>query len=160
SIHGGNRFNIVTDEVKMEGTIRTFNEDIRRRVREMIDETLSGITAAYGAKYELEYFENAALTYNDPALAEAMLPTLRRLVGEKNLTTPLPQMVGEDFSYFQRVIPGFFYFLGVGNKAKGITAMIHTPEFDVDEESLVIGVRVMSNLLLDYLDSKSKGTTN
>jgi metal-dependent amidase/aminoacylase/carboxypeptidase family protein len=53
------------------------------------------------------------------------------------------------------VIPGFFYFLGVGNKAKGITAMYHTPEFDVDEESLVIGVKVMSNMLLDYLDGKA-----
>lgn len=160
SIHGGNRYNIVTDEVKLEGTVRTLNEDIRRRVRQMMDETLTGITSAYGAKYELEYVENAAVTYNDPALAEATLPTLRRLIGEKNLSVPLPQMAGEDFSYYQRVIPGFFYFLGVGNKAKGITAMIHTPEFDVDEESLVIGVRVMSNVLLDYLESKSKGTAN
>jgi amidohydrolase len=50
------------------------------------------------------------------------------------------------------VIPGFYYFLGVGNRAKGITAMIHTPEFDVDEESLVIGVKVMTSMVLDYLD--------
>ena len=61
-------------------------------------------------------------------------------------------MGAEDFSRFQQVIPGFFYFLGVGNKARGITGMIHTPEFDVDEESLVVGVRVMANVLLDYLD--------
>ncbi len=61
-------------------------------------------------------------------------------------------MGAEDFSYYQKAIPGFFYFLGVGNKEKGITAMIHTPEFDVDEESLVVGVKVMSNVLLDYLD--------
>ena len=57
---------------------------------------------------------------------------------------------------FQQVVPGFFYFLGVGNKAKGITAMIHTPEFDVDEDSLVIGVKVMSNVLLDYLERNSR----
>ena len=60
-------------------------------------------------------------------------------------------MGGEDFSYYQREIPGFFYFLGVGNRAKGITAGWHTPEFDVDEDSLVVGVKVMSNVLLDYL---------
>jgi amidohydrolase len=61
-------------------------------------------------------------------------------------------MVSEDFSYYQKVVPGFFYFLGVGNKARGITANWHTPEFDVDEASLVVGVNVMSNTLLDYLE--------
>jgi amidohydrolase len=160
SIHGGNRFNIVTDEVKMEGTVRTLNEDVRRRVKEMMNETLAGVTAAYGAKYELDYVEGAAVTYNEPALVEATLPTLRRAVGEANVIAPKPQMGAEDFSYFQQVIPGFFYFLGVGNKSKGITAMIHTPEFDVDEESLVVGVKAMTNVLLDYLDRQGKVTTN
>ena len=63
-----------------------------------------------------------------------------------------PFMPAEDFSEYQKVVPGFFYFLGVGNKAKGITAAWHTAEFDVDEESLVVGVKVMANVLLDYLD--------
>jgi amidohydrolase len=160
SIHGGNRFNIVTDEVKMEGTVRTLNEDVRRRVKEMMHETLAGVTAAYGAKYELDYVEGAAVTYNEPALVEATLPTLRRAVGEANVIAPKPQMGAEDFSYFQQVVPGFFYFLGVGNKAKGITAMIHTPEFDVDEESLVVGVKAMTNVLLDYLDRQGKAAAN
>jgi amidohydrolase len=63
-------------------------------------------------------------------------------------------MPAEDFSYFQQVVPGFYYFLGVGNKSRGITAGWHTAEFDVDEEALVVGVRVrvMANVLLDYLD--------
>jgi amidohydrolase len=61
-------------------------------------------------------------------------------------------MGAEDFSRYQKVIPGFFYFLGVGNKEKGVTAMIHTPDFDIDEESLVLGVKLMSNVMLDYLD--------
>jgi amidohydrolase len=160
SIHGGNRFNIVTDEVKMEGTVRTLNEDVRRRVKEMMNETLAGVTAAYGAKYELDYVEGAAVTYNEPALVEATLPALRRAVGEASVIAPKPQMGAEDFSYFQQVIPGFFYFLGVGNKSKGITAMIHTPEFDVDEESLVVGVKAMTNVLLDYLDRQGKAATN
>lgn len=160
SIHGGNRFNIISDEVVMEGTLRTLNEDVRRRVQEMMHETLAGITSAYGAKYELNVFEMTAVTYNEPKLVAATLPTLKRLVGEANVISPQPQMGAEDFSYFQRVTPGFFYFLGVGNKSKGITAMIHTAEFDVDEESLVIGVRVMANVLLDYLDRQSKAATN
>lgn len=155
SIHGGNRYNIIADEVKLEGTMRTLNEEVRIKAIEMMKQTLSGISSAYGASYEIEFGANNPVTYNDPALVEASLPTLKRIVGEKNLVIPRPQMGAEDFSAYQKVIPGFFYFLGVGNKAKGITAMYHTPEFDVDEESLVIGVKVMSNLLLDYLDGKA-----
>ena len=152
SIQGGNRFNIIADEVKLEGTVRTLNEDVRKKAQSMMRETLDGITKAYGASYEMNYAEGAAVTYNEPSLVEETLPTIRRVVGDKNVISPKPQMGAEDFSYFQRVVPGFYYFLGVGNRAKGITAQIHTPEFDLDEDSLVIGVKVMSNVLLDYLD--------
>lgn len=156
SIHGGNRFNIITDEVKLEGTMRTLNEGVRAKAIEMMKQTLAGITSAYGASYELEFGSNNPVTYNDPALVELTLPMMKRILGEKNVTSPLPQMGAEDFSAYQKVIPGFFYFLGVGNKSKGITAMVHTPEFDADEESLVIGVKLMSNVLLDYLDRNAE----
>ena len=152
SFQGGNRFNIIADEVKIEGTMRTLNEDVRTAAMAMMNQTLKGITSAYGANYELTWGRNNPVTYNDPKLVAATVPTLKRILGEANLTTPLPQMGAEDFSLFQKVVPGFFYFLGVGNKAKGITAMIHTPEFEADEEALVIGVNVMSNVLLDYLE--------
>jgi amidohydrolase len=152
SIHGGNRFNIVADEVKLEGTMRTLSEEVRTKAIEMMKQTLAGVTSAYGASYELEFGANNPVTYNDPALVEASLPVMRKIIGEKNVTSPKPQMGAEDFSRYQKIIPGFFYFLGVGNKEKGVTAMIHTPEFDIDEESLVVGVKLMSNVLLDYLD--------
>lgn len=156
SIHGGNRFNIIADEVKLEGTMRTLSEGVRTQAIAQMKQTLQGITSAYGASYELEFVGvGNPVTYNDPRLVAATLPTLRRVLGEANLFEPKPQMGAEDFSMYQKVIPGFFYFLGVGNKAKGITGMIHTPEFDADEDSLVIGVRAMSNVLLDYLDRES-----
>jgi amidohydrolase len=151
-IQGGNRFNIIADEVKLEGTVRTLSEDVRKRAQSLMRETLDGITKAYGATFEMKYEEGAAVTYNEPALVEETLPTIRGVIGEKNLVSPKPQMGAEDFSYYQKVVPGFYYFLGVGNRAKGITAQVHTPEFDLDEDSLVIGVKVMSNVLLDYLD--------
>jgi amidohydrolase len=152
SMHGGNRFNIIADEVKMEGTMRTLSEDARTKAKAMIDQTLKGITSAYGATYELSIPPSVnPVTYNDPKLVMETLPTMKRILGEKNLFVPNPQMGAEDFSLFQQVIPGFFYFLGVGNKSKGITGMIHTAEFDADEEALVIGVKVMSNVVLDYL---------
>lgn len=155
-IAGGNRFNIIADDVRLEGTMRTLNEDVRKQAQNLMRATLQGVTMAHGAAFDLEFEENAAVTYNNPELVARTLPTMRRLLGSDNITERKPQMGAEDFAYYQQVIPGFFYFLGVGNKQKGITAMIHTPEFDVDEESIVIGVRVMSSVVLDYLDGAKK----
>ncbi|MEP7271604.1 MAG: M20 family metallopeptidase [Acidobacteriota bacterium] len=152
SIHGGNRFNIIADEVRLEGTMRTLNEDVRQRAQEMVRETLAGITSAYGAKFEVQWGDNNPVTYNDPALVDSTLPSMRRILGTEKVISPKPQMGAEDFSRYQKVIPGFFYFLGVGNRVKGIEAMIHTPEFDADEDALPLGVRVMSAVVLDFLE--------
>ena len=151
-IQGGTRYNIIAGEVKMEGTMRALNEEVRQRAQTLMRETLQSITAAYGATFELKFDEGAAVTFNEPKLVEETLPVIRRIVGDKNVLSIKPFMPAEDFSYFQKVSPGFYYFLGVGNRAKGITAGWHTPDFDIDEESLVVGVKVMSNVLLDYLD--------
>lgn len=151
-IEGGTRYNIIAGEVKMEGTMRTLSEEVRQRAQTLMRETLQSITAAYGATFELKFDEGAAVTFNEPRLVEETLPVMRRIVGADNLLSIKPFMPAEDFSYFQKVSPGFYYFLGVGNRAKGITAGWHTPDFDIDEESLVVGVKVMSNVLLDYLD--------
>jgi amidohydrolase len=151
-IQGGRRNNIIADEVKMEGTMRTLNEDVRQRAQTLMRETLANITAAYGATFDLKFEENAAVTFNEPKLVEETLPTIRRIVGDQNTLSIKPFMPAEDFAYFQKVSPGFYYFLGVGNRARGINSPWHTADFDIDEESLVVGVKVMSNVLLDYLD--------
>jgi amidohydrolase len=136
----------------MTGTMRTFNEDVRKRAQQLMRDTLQNVTAAYGAAFDLKFDGANPVTYNEPRLVEETLPTLRRIAGEANLIAPKPFMPAEDFSEYQKIVPGFFYFLGVGNKARGITAAWHTAEFDVDEESLVVGVKVMAGVLLDYLD--------
>jgi amidohydrolase len=151
-IQGGRRNNIIADEVKLEGTMRTLNEEVRQRAQSLMKETLQNITAAYGATYELKIEEQAPVTFNEPKLVEETLPTIRRIVGNENTLNIKPFMPAEDFSYFQKISPGFYYFLGVGNRARGITSPWHTPTFDIDEESLVVGVKVMSNVLLDYLE--------
>ena len=157
TIHGGVRNNVLAAEVKMEGTMRTLGEDVRQRAQSLLRETLQNITAAYGATFELRIEENGAVTFNEPSLVLETLPTIRDTVGDGNVLLIKPLMPAEDFSYFQKVVPGFYYFLGVGNRAKGITAGWHTPEFDVDEESLVVGVKVMSNVLLEYLERHAAG---
>lgn len=157
SIHGGNRFNIITDEVTLEGTMRTLDESVRKSAQEMMKQTLGGITSAYGATFDIVWGRGNPVTYNDPDLVKETLPALQRVIGSQNLTMPKPQMGAEDFSLYQKVIPGFFFFLGVGNKARGITAMIHTPEFDVDENAIGIGAKVMTSLVVDYLTRHSAG---
>ena len=152
TIKGGDRFNVIASEVKIEGTMRALSEDVRTRSQKLMRDTLAGVTSAYGATFDLQFDSPNPVTYNDPRLVEETLPTIRRIVGDANVITPKPFMPAEDFSYYQKVIPGFFYFLGVGNKAKGLTPAWHTADFDVDEECLVIGVKVMANVLLDYLD--------
>jgi amidohydrolase len=152
TIQGGTRFNVIAGEVKLTGTMRTHNDKVRERAIELMRETLAHVTAAYGATFELNFEGSNPVTYNEPSLVEETLPAIRRVVGAQNALTLKPFMPAEDFSYFQKVVPGFYFFLGVGNRAKGITAGWHTPDFDVDEESLVVGVKVMSSVLLDYLE--------
>lgn len=153
SIHGGNRNNIIADEVKMEGTLRTHNEAVRERAMTLMKEVLGGVAAAHGARAEITWSEkHYPVTVNDTALVEKTLPALRAALGAENVVRVPPVMGGEDFSFYQKVIPGCMFWLGVANPARGITAMLHTAEFDVDEESLLAGVRVMTGVLLDYLE--------
>ncbi len=152
TIKGGLRHNIIADEVTMEGTLRTLNETIRSEVKETMRTTLAGITSAYGATFDLSFDESAAVTFNDPGLVEETVPEFERVLGKSSVTVTPATLVSEDFSYYQKVIPGFFFFLGVGNESRGFTAQLHTAEFDLDEDALVIGVKVMSNVILDYLE--------
>jgi amidohydrolase len=157
TIQGGDRFNVIAGEVRMSGTMRTFSDQVRERAIALMRETLQGVGAAYGATVELEMGDGNAVTYNEPALVEETLPTIRRVVGPQNALAIKPFMPAEDFSAYQKIVPGFYYFLGVGNRERGITSGWHTPTFDVDEESLVVGVKVMSNVLLDYLERRGAG---
>jgi len=153
SIHGGNRHNIIADEVRLEGTLRTHNEAVREKAISLVREIVNGVAGSHGAKAEVSWSPRSnPPTVNDTKLVEATLPVMRKTLGDANVVHVPPVMGAEDFSYFQKEIPGFMYWLGVGNKAKGITAMLHTPDFDVDETSLTTGVKVMTSIVLDYLD--------
>ncbi|MEX2264015.1 MAG: amidohydrolase [Bryobacteraceae bacterium] len=153
SIHGGNRHNIIADEVLMEGTLRTHSEQVRERAISLVREIVGGVAASHGAKAEVTWSPRSnPPTINDTALVEATLPAMRRTLGAENVVLVPPVMGAEDFSYFQKEIPGFIYWLGVGNPGKGITAMLHTADYDADEASLLVGVKAMTNIVLDHLD--------
>jgi amidohydrolase len=155
TIHGGTRPFNTPEEVKLEGCVRTFSEDARNQIRELMRDTLAGVTSAYGAKYELDYKRFTMVLVNDPKLVEASLPALRRAVGETNVVEAPRRMGGEDFSFYGQVVPGFFFRLGSGNQAKGIIAESHTPKFDIDEKCLEVGVKAMANVVLDFLERRA-----
>jgi amidohydrolase len=150
TIQGGSRFNIIADSVTLTGTVRSLHRDGPATVKARMEAILKGATSSRDAAYSLDYVPVVPVTYNDPALAAASLPALRRVVGD-GVTSPPAQMVAEDFAFYQQRIPGFYFFLGVANPDRKITAMWHTEYFDLDEESLRIGMQAMANVVADRL---------
>lgn len=152
TIHGGQRHNIIPGEVTLSGTIRSYSAGVRRTIEKRFREILQGITSAAGARYEIiRYDKGTPATINDIGLTRESLPILERVVGKKNVIRIPPTMGGEDFAYYANEIPGFFYRLGMV-KPGTVSGDHHTPTFLADDSSVVIGMKVMSNLLVDYLE--------
>jgi len=152
-IEGGVRFNIIPETVKLEGTIRTHDPAVQDKVHERIRRTAEKIAESAGATAEVEIRRFYPVTYNDPDLTAASLASLSRVVGENGLVQIPPLMVAEDFSFFAREAPGFYFMLGVNapGVAYGEAASNHSPYFYVNEDALEIGVRAMATLAVDYL---------
>ena len=150
---GGNRANIVPDEIELEGTIRAFDENVRKDIQRRVGAIATNIAESAGATATLTFTLGYPVTRNDTALTERMLPTLRRVVGADNVRLGPLTGTAEDFSFFQQKVPGLFFFLGVTPKDQDPSkaAMNHSPLFYADESALPIGVKVMTNLALDYL---------
>jgi len=152
-LQGGTRFNIIPGEVRMEGTVRTYNPDVRDAIERRMGEILAGITSAGGGSFELEYDRGTPATINDVDLTAQMVPTLAKIVGADHVEILDPTMGGEDFAYFANEVPGFFFRLGMVKQGVA-SGGHHTPTFQADDSSVPVGMRAMSNLLLDYLESR------
>ncbi|HEU5219452.1 MAG TPA: amidohydrolase [Gemmatimonadales bacterium] len=155
-IVGGNRANIIPDSVVMEGTIRTFDENMRKDIKERIKRTAESIAQSAGATAAVDFGTgNSPVTYNDPALTSQMLPTLKRVAGDANVTVGELSTPSEDFSLYQQKIPGLFFFLGIVPKGQDAATAPknHSPSFFADEAALPVGVRTLANLALDWLQA-------
>ena len=151
SIHGGVRNNIIPEEVIMEGTIRTFNDEIRMDIHKSIRNKVEMIAAASGAEATVEIFSGIAkVTYNEPALTEQMIPSLKRVYGDENVLIR-PFVTGaEDFPFFTDHAPGLYFFNGVAEDPSKAYPN-HSPYFFADEQNLKYGVKALTQLALDYL---------
>lgn len=152
SIHGGNRFNIIAEQVVLEGTIRTLDAALRGDLKQRMARTVKGLAEAHGTQATLRFQdEGNPPTMNDAVLTRAALPSLQRVYGATHVLEVSPQMGAEDFAQFAERVPALYVKMGVRNAARGITAMIHTEDFDLDEAVLPLGVRAMATVLWDHL---------
>ncbi len=152
-IHGGERFNIIPSEVRLEGTVRTYSDSARDDVERRMREILEGVTSAGGGDYELRYDRVTPATINDPELSRAAAETLSGMAGDVEARQVPPVMGGEDFAYFSRVVPGFYFRLGTTDPEHG-SGGLHTPTFRGDDDAVPIGIRAMSHLVVDYLQGE------
>ena len=153
---GGVRYNIIPDKVELEGTVRTFDKDMRDDLFKRLHRTAEGVAAAQGARVELEAPMPGAqnpVTRNDAALTRRLRPSLEKAVGKDNVVDVPPNMVAEDFSYFADEVPGLYFFVGVVPPGQDLAtaAPNHSPKFFMDEKALDIGTRAMLQAAVDFL---------
>jgi len=157
-IHGGVRSNIIPAEVELSGTIRTFDPEIRMEIHRRVRQTAEAIASSAGATAEVNVGLGIPVTMNDPELTDQMLPTLRRVVGAENLQQGNPRTGAEDFSLYAERVPGLFLFLGITPRGADLDTIPanHSPHFFVDEGALMVGVRTLANLAVDYMYAKER----
>lgn len=152
-INGGSRYNVVSDYVKLEGTVRTFADSTATLVKERLGKIVEDICEAYGCKGVLNYQDGYDFIYNDLKLSEIAHKSLNELLGEKNvIIQPLPLPAGEDFSFVSKKVPSVFMWLGAESDFNKGKCILHNPEFLVDEAALKVGIKILCKLALDRLN--------
>lgn len=150
-ITSGVRYNIIPESAQMIGTIRTLDYDMQKLITARMHEMVPAIAKAYGGQATIEIKSNTDITYNDPDLVAQMLPTMQKVAGSENVQLRKAVTGGEDFSYFQKEVPGFFFFLGGMTPENTTPYPHHTPDFIIDESGMLLGVKTMTEMSLNYL---------
>lgn len=152
-ITAGTRFNVIPESAELIGTVRTLDPDMREMVIRRMNEMVPAIAKAYGGDAEITFQNNTAITYNDLELTANMLPTLQKLAGEDKVELVKATTGGEDFSFFQEEVPGFYFFLGGMTPENETPYPHHTPDFMIDDDGMLLGVKSLTQLAIDYLDN-------
>jgi len=154
AIHGGNRTNIIPEQVEMLGTLRSFTSADEKLIIDRVKQVVTKTAESAGAVAEIKipYSSHYPVTYNNPELVAKMLPTLQSVAGKNNVELKPPVTGAEDFSFFEQKVPGFFFFLG--GMPKGADPLKapshHTPDFYIDESGFKLGVKAFCHLVVDY----------
>ena len=152
-ITAGTRFNIIPESAELIGTVRTLNPAMKEKIIRRMTEMTETIAKAYGGSATIAFENFTAITINNTALVNQMLPTLKRVAGENNVITMKATTGGEDFSYFQELIPGFYFYLGGMTPGSTEVYPHHTPDFIIDESGLRLGVKTLTQITFDFLNN-------
>jgi amidohydrolase len=152
-ITSGVRFNIIPDSAELIGTVRTLDPDMKTLIIRRMTEMTESIAKAYGGEATISFRNQTAITYNDHDLVTKMLPSLKKAAGEPNVVQIKAETIGEDFSYFQEEVPGFYFYLGGMTKGNTKPHPHHTPSFYIDESGLLLGVKALTHITFDFLNN-------
>lgn len=150
-IQGGSAFNIIATEVEMRGTLRTFDEGLRRQILARIPEVMAGVCAAFNGDFEFRHLQGCPAVMNDPEVAEFVRRVATGVVGEANLPAVVPSTVGDDMALFQLEAPGCYFLVGSSNPGAGLDSPHHSPSFDFDEDALLIAAETLAKASFEYL---------
>lgn len=153
-ITGGSRYNVVSDYVKLEGTVRTFDTGTAELIKKRLNRIVMDIADAYECIGILDYQDGYDFMFNDLTLSEEVIKSLNPLLGKDNIIIqPNPLPAGEDFSFITKKVPSVFLWLGTETDFNKGKCILHNPEFMADENSLKIGIKVLCKIVLDRLNS-------
>lgn len=149
----GEVFNVIPGSAYLEGAVRTLNNELRLALPQKIEAVIRGITEAYGATYDLDYYMGYPVTVNHEGITESVRRSAAKIIGPENVgTAARASMGGEDFAYYLLQTPGTFIRIGIRNEAKGIVQEIHHPSFDIDEDILATIPAVYAQAILDLME--------
>lgn len=152
TFNSGYRYNIIAQYAELTGTVRTFDDTIRERVKTSLEKLLANICSAYGAKYEFNYIEGYPVLINNSEVNAKVEEVASSVLGDNGIIHLDPAMGGEDFAYYLQEVPGTFYFLGTGNESKGLTSPAHSPTFNIDEDAMKYGVEILFRSAIKFLN--------
>jgi amidohydrolase len=154
-IHGGLNANVIPEEVVLEGTVRTLNRQVRERTIANIHRLASGIESVTGTKLTVDFDEGTASVDNDPALTALVERVAREVLGDDAKVTPMPRpsMGSEDFAAYLEQVPGSMFRLGCAGDRTPWPGL-HTPTFDVDEQCLPVGAKILARSMVEWSQPK------
>jgi amidohydrolase len=152
TVNAGYRYNIIAAHSRLTGTVRTFSLEVQAKIIKRIKEILEGLKSIYGIDYKYEYKKGYPVLINNEKVARYIEETAEKIIGKGNIEHPKPDMGGEDFAYYLQKIPGAYYFFGASNVKKGVNSPNHSPTFDVDEDQLYTGARILKEAAMNILN--------
>jgi amidohydrolase len=154
SIHGGTAFNVIPPEVKLEGTLRTFDTGVRQRVIERFETITRSVGEAMGCQVEISIKRITPPLVNNESITFSVQETAQRVLSESRLDTGYRTMTAEDMAFMQEKVPGCFFFVGSNDKTRNLDYGQHHPKFDFNEEALIRGSALMAAAAVDILHKK------